>query len=76
MDMAFSNGLMEGSIWEIFIRIKNMDMESISGQMEGFTKENGERESSMDREFIPTVKESPKLVNGTMVSYSNGLNEI
>lgn len=74
--MAFSNGLMEGSIWEIFIRIKNMDMESISGQMEGFTKENGERESSMDREFIPTVKESPKLVNGTMVSYSNGLNEI
>ncbi len=53
-----------------------MDMESISGQMEGFTKENGERESSMDREFIPTVKESPKLVNGTMVSYSNGLNEI
>jgi hypothetical protein len=76
MDMAFSNGLMEGSIWEIFIRIKNMDMESISGQMEGFTKENGERESSMDKEFIPTVKESPKLVNGTMVSYSNGLNEI
>ncbi len=74
--MAFSNGLMEGSIWEIFIRIKNMDMESISGQMEGFTKENGERESSMDKEFIPTVKESPKLVNGTMVSYSNGLNEI
>ena len=66
--MEFSNGQMAGSTWEIFKRIKSMVMETISGQMEGFIRENGVRASSMVRDFTLTIKQSQKWDNGIMES--------
>jgi hypothetical protein len=67
-----SNGLMEGGMWGIILRIKNMGKESSIGRMAGFIKADGTKGNNMDMECMLVLVAKKNKVNGSMGKESDG----
>lgn len=76
MVLEFINGKMEGSMKAITNKIINMDGEYINGQMAPSLMEAGKRANNTVKATILIPMEISRLAFGSMVSFSNGYQQI